>query len=679
MRYLKLPQSIRPLAATMPLRILGMVANPRDLTQLDIQREKQRIEDATRDLAARGMITLTWLEGQTFRDLQRAIRHGPWHIFHFAGHGGFDNNADEGLVALSDENGCAHWMHASELGRLLADHDPLRLAVLNSCEGARGGERDVFSSTASILLRRGIPAVVAMQYEITDVAAVELARALYEALADGLPVDEAVAEARKTISVAVANTIEWGTPVLYMRTPDGVLFDLGDALMHRATPVHNPHGVSETKSGEAAKSARPMPIPSEQQPGAAAAARNPALSLWRRWLWPTAGGTVFLLALAIYTLIQGTGGHPPVTLTRTEGALAFATITRSIPAFEPSSTLVMPPTEPRATPLLAPTDASSLVPTATLLPPPTGTPIVIQPSPTTSAPTATATPTHTPSVTPAEDKIAFVSARGGNGHGDVYEDEVYIMNADGSDPRRLTYSDGGAEEPAWSPDGRQIAFRYGWGNSEIYVMNADGSDPKNLTHNEKQNQEPAWSPDGRQIAFVSMRDVNAEIYVMNADGSEPRRLTHSDFADTTPAWSPDGRQIAFESARDGQLQIYVMNTDGSGQRRVTNSQVFQIDADWSPDGRQIAYTGHPSSSPFDHNYEIYVMNADGSNPRRLTYNNEEDSGPTWSPDGRQIAFRSDRDGNYEIYVMNTDGSKQRRVTHYDGYDTSPAWSPMGGG
>ena len=110
------------------------------------------------------------------------------------------------------------------MGRLLADHRSLRLALLNSCEGARGSEHDVFSSTAAILVRRGLPAVVAMQYEITDRAAVEFARSFYEALAEGLPVDAAVAEARKSISLAVTNTVEWGTPVLYMRAPQGAIF-----------------------------------------------------------------------------------------------------------------------------------------------------------------------------------------------------------------------------------------------------------------------------------------------------------------------------------------------------------------------------------------------------------------------------------------------------------------------
>ncbi len=223
-RYIELSQPVQPLLVTPPLRILGMIAAPLDLCSIDKEREKLRIEKAVEDLEKRGLVQLTWLPGQTWRDMQRAMRSGPWHIFHFIGHGGFDSQKDEGLICLADEHGKNHPLSASKLGMLLANHYPLRLVLLNACEGARGGNRDIFSSSASILVRRGIPAVIAMQYEITDRAAVEFARAFYESLAEGLPIDASVGEARMSISLAIDNTLEWGAPVLYMRSPDGILF-----------------------------------------------------------------------------------------------------------------------------------------------------------------------------------------------------------------------------------------------------------------------------------------------------------------------------------------------------------------------------------------------------------------------------------------------------------------------
>src|SRR5207237_1428451 len=153
----------------------------------------------------------------TWEDLQQAMLEGPWHIFHFIGHGGFNPDTNEGVIALEDHAGQSHFLSATQLGLLLTDHHPLRLVVLNSCKVASSSVRDIFSSTAAALVRRGIPAVLANQYVITDQAALELSRVFYTALAAGKPIDTAVGEARKAISLGVTNTVEWGTPVLHMR------------------------------------------------------------------------------------------------------------------------------------------------------------------------------------------------------------------------------------------------------------------------------------------------------------------------------------------------------------------------------------------------------------------------------------------------------------------------------
>jgi Tol biopolymer transport system component len=156
----------------------------------------------------------------------------------------------------------------------------------------------------------------------------------------------------------------------------------------------------------------------------------------------------------------------------------------------------------------------------------------------------------------------------------------YLVSTDGSGLRRLPYI---TLTPVWSPDGRRIAFartrgRTGSGPccdaspADIYVMNADGSGTRKLTHNAGYNAEPAWSPDGRKIAFRSTRDGNREIYVMNANGSNQRNLTRNPAKDSRPSWSPDGRRIAFVSNRDGRLEAHVMNADGSGQRSLTRQE-----------------------------------------------------------------------------------------------------------
>jgi pSer/pThr/pTyr-binding forkhead associated (FHA) protein len=235
-RYLELPHAAPPLKIEPPLRILGMIANPSDQDQLNVERERERMRQALSRLEGKGLVKLTWLEGQTWQDVHRAMQRGPWHVFHFIGHGGFNPRTDEGVLALANEEGQTRLLGATELGRLLANHLSLRLVILNACEGARGSERDVFSSSAAMLARRGIPAVLAMQYEITDKAAIECTRAFYEALASGNPVDEAVSQARTAISVAMSSSLEWGTPVLYLRAADGVLFDLPPQTLTLGAP-----------------------------------------------------------------------------------------------------------------------------------------------------------------------------------------------------------------------------------------------------------------------------------------------------------------------------------------------------------------------------------------------------------------------------------------------------------
>jgi len=162
------------------------------------------------------------------------------------------------------------------------------------------------------------------------------------------------------------------------------------------------------------------------------------------------------------------------------------------------------------------------------------------------------------------------------------------------------------------------------GNYEIYMMNADGSNPINLTKNWEDDVDPAWSADGQKIAFASVRDGNWDVYVMNADGSNPTCLTDNLADDWSPTWSPDEQKIAFASDRDVNWEIYVINADGSNPTRLTNNLADDEYPAWSPDGQKIAFF-----SDRDGNFEIYVMNADGSNPINLTKNKEDDYKPAW--------------------------------------------------
>jgi hypothetical protein len=252
-RYLELASPVVPLRVEPPLRMLAMVASPDDLPTLNVERERLRVETALAGLVAAGAIQVEWILDGSWRTLQRRLDDDTWHLFHFSGHGRFDAARDEGTVALVDEHGASASFSATQLARMLADHPTLRLVMLNACEGARGGSRDIFSGTASILVRRGIPAVLAMQYEIGDAAAVELARTFYESIARGMPIDAAVAESRKAISFARGDSLEWGTPILYTRAPDGVLFRLDTGALL-------PPAVETEPVGEPEPEGEPIPI-----------------------------------------------------------------------------------------------------------------------------------------------------------------------------------------------------------------------------------------------------------------------------------------------------------------------------------------------------------------------------------------------------------------------------------
>jgi hypothetical protein len=223
-RYLELPQPIQPLTVIPPLRVLGMAARPSDADALDVAAEIRWTEDALKGLVAEGVVQLTWLQGQTWRALREAMLSGEWHIFHFIGHGGFSRERNEGEIVLAGDAGLASPLGATQLARLLGYCRPLRLVLLNACDGARAVPSSAFASTAATLVRRQVPAVVAMQYPISDRAAIEFARTFYDALARGMAVDTAVAAARVAISIELPGTAEWATPALFMRAPDGVLF-----------------------------------------------------------------------------------------------------------------------------------------------------------------------------------------------------------------------------------------------------------------------------------------------------------------------------------------------------------------------------------------------------------------------------------------------------------------------
>jgi hypothetical protein len=212
-----------PLKVAGPLRMLAIVAEVADLARLDAAAERERLRAALAGLTGSGRMEIRWAEA-TKSSLVGALRQGPWHVFHYIGHGEYDTVSESGRLGFAGPTGTADFISAAQLATALGTHPTLRLAVLNACETGTGGA-DPYSSMAAAMIHGGLPAVVGMQYPITDLAAPVFSQAFYEALADGQSVDRCVQAGRMAIWLGNAASLEWGTPVLYQRSADGRVFD----------------------------------------------------------------------------------------------------------------------------------------------------------------------------------------------------------------------------------------------------------------------------------------------------------------------------------------------------------------------------------------------------------------------------------------------------------------------
>jgi Flp pilus assembly protein TadD len=237
-RYLQLPSQPRPLSVTLPLRILAIRSEPTDYPSLDLKAEWSQVMASLSEFVDEGAITVTDLAAPTLSELRRVLLRDRFHVLHYMGHGGFTPEGG-GVLLFTDHSGRGVPVTAEQLSVMLRDHTSLRLAVLNACEAGRTDPADPFGGIADTLVRRGIPAVIAMQFEISDTAAVEFAPALYGALAAGRPVDAAVAEARKAIYAV--SPLEWATPVLHLRADNAHLFDITQPALTPARPPKPSH------------------------------------------------------------------------------------------------------------------------------------------------------------------------------------------------------------------------------------------------------------------------------------------------------------------------------------------------------------------------------------------------------------------------------------------------------
>jgi TolB protein len=258
-------------------------------------------------------------------------------------------------------------------------------------------------------------------------------------------------------------------------------------------------------------------------------------------------------------------------------------------------------------------------------------------------------------------QIAFASNRDGNF-------EIWLMDWDGGNQRRVTTHNALSILPSWSPDNERMVYTsFVKGTSDMYIINRRGGGRMRIHTGLGLNTSVTFSPVGNDIAFVGSVAGNPDIYLIRDDGTNIRRLTTANSIESTPEWSPNGRQISFTSGRSGTPQIYVMDAEGTNVRRISFEGEWNDDATWSPDGERLAYT-----SPVNGRFQIRISNL-VTGETHIVAGEGSNEQPTWSPDGNWIAFQSNRSGRWQIYRMRVDGTDLIQLT-FNGENKDPDWS-----
>jgi len=272
----------------------------------------------------------------------------------------------------------------------------------------------------------------------------------------------------------------------------------------------------------------------------------------------------------------------------------------------------------------------------------------------------------------AQSKIAFVSDR--DSARKKVSKEIYVVDYDGFNPRRVTVNNSINLLPAWNPDGRSLAYvSYRQGSPDIFVAHIFEGRSANLTSGKgAQSFAPAWSPDGKRIAYASNRSGNMDIWVANSDGTEARRVTNTAASETAPYWSPTGQEIAFTSDRGGQPQIYLMDSEGLNVRRLTTVGNWNDAPAWNPSKQysEIAYT-----SRLEGGFEVAVVDLATRQVRQITQGRGSCEYPTWAPNGRHLAFSCNRGGIWQITLSDRVGGVVQTLAAGPGNNVYPDWGP----
>lgn len=266
-------------------------------------------------------------------------------------------------------------------------------------------------------------------------------------------------------------------------------------------------------------------------------------------------------------------------------------------------------------------------------------------------------------------RVAYITEEGSKGNRRV---SLRVADSDGYDPQTVVTSSEPLLSPAWSPDGRRLAY-VSFENKQhaIYIQDIYSGQRRKVASFKGINSAPAWSPDGRSLALTLSKDGNPDIYVLDIASGNLRRLTNHFAIDTEPAWSPDGQSIVFTSDRAGQPQIYRVPAAGGTEQRVTFQGSYNARASYSPDGKSLVLVTRDSGRRF----QIALLNIKSGVMEPLT-KGELDESPSFAPNGSMVIYGTRGGGRGELSAVSVDGRVRQRLAVADGDVREPVWSPI---